>query len=120
MSDIDRDPLEDPPPATQASSHSNREYVAVFLFEYDIDTEQPFSSVTLDNFQGSDFPFEVINGHMGLSDRLKPRSLSRLPGRKFCIFAKCEEGRIKVQFIWFFIAPRQLFIFIYRPLPRPI
>ena len=96
MSELDReerDPLEDEPPSTQLSNPSNRHYIAVFLFHYDVDDEQPFSSVTLDHFEGTDFPFDIINGPLGLSDRLKPRHLSRLPGPRYCVFAKCEEGK---------------------------
>ena len=92
MSSNERDPLEEPPPSTQVSQPSNRNYAAVLLFTYDIDNDQPFISVPLNHFEGSDFPLDVINGHMGLSDRLKPRQLSGLPGSKYCIFAKCEEG----------------------------
>ena len=106
----ERDPLEDPPPSTQVSQPSNRNYIAVFLFRYDIDTEEPFISVPLDHFEGSDFPFDVINGHMGLSDRLKPRNLSRLPESKYCIFAKCEEGiYCLLYFTLFFCSPAFLY-----------
>ena len=95
MSASERDPLEDQPPATQSSNPSHRKYVAVFLFHFDVNDEQPFTSVSLNNFDGTDFPFDLISGHLGLADRLKPRHLSRLPGSKYSIFAKCEEGKKK-------------------------
>lgn len=97
---MERDPLEEPP-ATQVSNPSSRKYVAVFLFHFDLDDDKPFSSVSLNNFEDTDFPFNVINGHMGLSDRLKPRQLSRLPGSKYCIFAKCEAGTYVFHFFCF-------------------
>lgn len=95
MSGAEQDPLEDPPPSTQQSNPSHRKYEAVFLFHYDLDDEKPFSSVSLDKFEGTDFPFNLISGHLALGDRLKPRHLSRLSGAKYCIFAKCEEGNKK-------------------------
>lgn len=98
----ERDPLEDPPPSTQVANHSQRTYEAVFLFHFDINNEKPFSSVSLDKFEGSDFPFNLINGHLGLEDRLKPRHLSRLSGSKYCIFAKCEKGRVFFHCIFYF------------------
>ena len=82
----------DPPPATQDTQLSRRVYSAVILFNYDVDNEFPFISTLLNNFTGTDFPFEIISGHLGLADRLKPRSLSKFPGKKFCVFAKVEEG----------------------------
>ena len=83
----------DPPAATQDSKLSRRIYSAVILFNYDVDEENPFSTTLLSHLTGTDFPFEVINSHLSLSDRLKPRSLSKFPGKKMCIFAKIEEGR---------------------------
>ena len=114
MSDNERDPLEEPPPATQVSNPSDRNYVNVFLFKYDVDTEHPFSCYSLDYFKGSDFPFEVINSHMDLTDRLKPRQLSSLPGSKYCLFAKCEQGifTIVVMHFHFFNSFLYLYIFI--------
>lgn len=80
------------PPLTQQSSGSQRIYSWVFLFEININNENPFICLSLDHFRNTDFPFELINGHMGLSDRLKPRNLSGLPGSKYYIFAKVEQG----------------------------
>ena len=92
MTGSDSDTPDSIPPATQLKTQSRRKYVAVFLFHYDVNIEKPFNSVSLDNFKGTDFPFELITGHLGLEDRLKPRELSRLPGSKYCIFTKCEAG----------------------------
>ena len=84
--------MSEPPDATQSGSMSKRIYLWAILFHYDPNNEKPFSSVTLDNFKESDFPFDLITGHLGLSDRLKPREFSRLPGAKYCLFAKIEQG----------------------------
>ena len=81
-------------PATQDQCQSHQKYVSVFLFHYDLNTEKPFNSVSLDNFEGTDFPFHLIKGHLSLADRLKPRELSRLPGSKYCVFTKCEKGSL--------------------------
>lgn len=81
------------PQATQLDNSTNRTYVSVFLFNYDLDSETPFSWVYLNQFEGSDFPFNLINGRLSLDERLKPREMSKLPGSKYCVFAKCEEGR---------------------------
>ena len=83
----------DPPPATQSQGASSRVYSWVILFHFDENNEFPFSSVLLDNFKDSNFPFSVITGHLGLSDRLKPREFSRLPGPKYAVFAKVEQGK---------------------------
>lgn len=80
-----------PPPPTQAAQHSCRRYLWVFLFNHDPNEEFPFSSVPIDQFDGTDFPHGLIKGHLGLEDRIKPRELYR--GVKHCIFAKVEEGR---------------------------
>ena len=87
MSDVDL------PPPTQSSALSHRTYLWVILFNFDPDNEEPFSVVSLHHFKGSDFPFNLITGHLGSEDRQKPRNLSTLSGAKYCIFAKIEEGK---------------------------
>ena len=79
------------PPLTQSSDASRRIYNGVFIFHHDPNDEFPFTSISLDQFKGTDFPFQLIDGHLGLNDRLKPRNLSGFPGQ-YCIFAKVEYG----------------------------
>lgn len=83
------------PPGTQQSSSSKRVYMWVILFHYDVNDEFPFSCVLLENFKESDFPFRLITGQLGLEDRLKPIQFSKMPGPKYCLFAKVEEGSLK-------------------------
>lgn len=92
MAGSDDDALNRPPP-TQQKAPSNRKYVSVFLFNHDLDNENPFSSVSLDQFEGTDFPFQLINGRLSLEDRLCPRDFSKFPDSKYSVFAKCEEGK---------------------------
>ena len=84
---------ESPVSGTQPNTTSNRTYQWAILFHYDANNEQPFSSVSVDNFKGTNFPFQLLTGHLGLDNRLKARELSRLPGTKYCVFAKVEAGR---------------------------
>ena len=88
--------MSEDPPATQSSSTSPRTYLWAVLFHYDPNNEHPFCSVSLDHFKGTNFPFHLITGRMSLSERLKPRELSRLPGTSYCVFAKVEEGETKL------------------------
>ena len=82
----------DTPPETQLRTSSQRAYEWIILFTFDIDNECPFICLSLDHFKGTDFPWHLIGGHLGSEDRMKPRHLSRLPGPKYCIFAKVETG----------------------------
>lgn len=86
---------ENPLSSTQLGGASPRKYAWCILFHWDVNNEHPFSSVSLEHFNESDFPFFLITGHMGLEDRLKPRSFSRLRGQKYSVFAKIEEGERK-------------------------
>lgn len=81
------------PEATQSSSKSSRTYSWAILFHYDANNEFPFSTVSLDHFKGTNFPFQLMTGHLSLEERLKPREFSRLPGTKYAIFAKVENGK---------------------------
>lgn len=84
---------DDEAPPTQVGKESGRKYQWVFLFNFDPDNETPFSWVSLDHFNGTDFPFNLISGHLGLEDRLKPRGLPGLAQSKYGIFAKVETGQ---------------------------
>lgn len=91
MSDVE------PPPQTQSTAVSNRVYNWVFLFNFDLDNEFPFTCVLLEHLKrGPDFPFHLISGHLGLADRLKPREFSGLQGGKYCVFSKIELGKISI------------------------
>lgn len=83
---------EQQPVSTQISGQSVRSYSCCILFHFDVNDEFPFTSLPLDQFKGSDFPFNLITGHLGLGDRMQPRNFSRLPGHRYCLFAKLEEG----------------------------
>lgn len=78
--------------STQVSGQSARKYMWCILFHFDVDDEFPFICVSLEDFQGKDFPFDLINGHLSLADRQKPRNVA---GKIFCVFAKVEEGNKK-------------------------
>lgn len=84
---------ESPPPNTQTNSASNRVYSWAILFKYDVNEEFPFIAVALENYNANNFPVELISGHLGLDDRLKPRQLSKFPDSKICLFAKIEHGK---------------------------
>lgn len=100
----------DTPPQTQARTGSQRSYLWVILFTCDLDNEYPFICLSLDHFKGTDFPWQLITGHLGLSDRLEPRHLSGLPGQKYCVFAKVEEGNI---FLNFFLKITYIYKYIF-------
>ena len=84
---------EDEPSPTQMGSNSSRRYSWCIVFHYDVNDEFPFSVIKLEKFKGTDFPFDLITGHLGLADRLKPRNLPKFRGQIHCIFAKVEKGK---------------------------
>ena len=90
------------PPQTQITSGSQRNYLWIILFAFDVDNESPFTCLSLDHFKGTDFPWHLISGHLGPSDRMKPRQLSALPGPKYAVFAKVESGKVKIYFVLYF------------------
>ena len=100
------------PPFTQFSQNSDRKYDWIFLFNYDPNNEFPFTCIETDFFKGTDFPFFLINGHLCLQDRLKPRNLPKLSGSKFCVFAKVEAGNIYLNFLFFHYARYRYFHYI--------
>lgn len=53
---------------------------------------QPFSMVPLNFFAGSDFPWSAVKGIMHSEFRSEKRTLSKIPGKEFMIFAKVEIG----------------------------
>ena len=86
------DEEEQQPASTQVNGHSVRTYLWCIFFHFDVNDEFPFTSVPLDQLKGSDFPFQLITGHLGLENRIQPRNFSKLPGHKYCLFAKVESG----------------------------
>lgn len=78
------------PPLTQ-SGKSKVKYAWVFLFNNNINIEDPFSIVPLSFFSQVDFPWNSIEGEMTTSSRTEIRTFSNLPGN-FRIFAKIEKG----------------------------
>ena len=78
-----------------STTKSSTNYQWVILFLYDEDTEFPFSCVPLVNLENTNFPFRVIDGSMDASIRREPIALSYFGGeKKYCVFAKIEEGII--------------------------
>lgn len=95
---MDSQASEGNPPSTQPSGKSSIVYKWVILFLFDENTEFPFSCVSTASLEGSNFPFNVINGSMDAELRKEPIQLDALEGSKrFCIFAKIEEGTLKSQ-----------------------
>ena len=79
-------------PLTQDSGLSEVTYAWVILFNYDINNSHPFSILPLNFFVDSDFPWEAVKGILSPGFRAEKRTLSKLPGNEYAIFAKVEIG----------------------------
>lgn len=81
------------PPLTQSSGQSRVKYAWIFLFEDNINEEEPFTIVPLTFFRDChDFPWTFIEGEMSSECRSKVLTFSKMPGKKFRIFGKIEKG----------------------------
>ena len=68
-------------------------YKWVILFVWQLNEEYPFSSVPLSVLGNNDFPMYLITGPLNDKSRTNKFQLSNLPGRKYSIFMKIEEGK---------------------------
>lgn len=79
------------PPLTQAGK-SKVKYAWVFLFENNINVEEPFKIVPLSLFsEVEDFPWSFIEGEMSSECRAEIRKFDNMTG-DFRIFGKIEKG----------------------------
>lgn len=81
------------PPMTQPSGKSLVKYAWIFVFEDDINIEEPFSIMPLHFFsEVDDFPWTFIKGEMSPECRKKNWTFSNMT-RNFKIFGKIEKGK---------------------------
>lgn len=81
------------PPLTQSSGKSRVQYAWIFLFDENINLEDPFSIVPLSYFKDvENFPWTVIEGEMNSECRSETRTFTNILGQ-FKIFGKIEKGR---------------------------
>ena len=83
------------PPLTQETNNRRSEvqYAWIILFHYSIHDFCPFSIIPLAYFLGSDFPWNAVEGILNPEFRMERRTLSKLSGGDYTIFAKVEVGK---------------------------
>ena len=83
--------MEKPPEATQDMSKSKVNYTWVILFMYSVEAEFPFSCENLNNLEGTDFPFYLMEGQLDNKSRIIPFKLHS--DQPYCVFAKVQKGK---------------------------
>lgn len=88
--------------STEASQGrpSKVEYRWVILFMYNAEVEYPFSCEHVKDLEASGFPFYLVDGPLDDESRTVPFQL--FSGRKFCLFAKIQNGNLKHIYNHFF------------------